>query len=580
MVGRRGQAASAVSSKAGPAVGTGDRQASQAATIALLEAGATHGVERVERIDTHASIVFLAGSRAIKLKRAVRYPYLDYGTPERRREMCAAEVRINRRTAPDLYLGIAPIVAGPTGVLALGELDPLDEPAASSTLRGAVRGLTTEDRGETEIVDWVVIMRRVPDEDLMVSRAEAGAFDGALADAIADEIARFHRVAEAVGNGSGGEAGGYAARMASVARRSLRDLESQPDRFSSERVSALAEATEARLAALTPDLDERATRGAVRRCHGDLHLGNLVMWAGRPTLFDSVEFDPALVEIDVLYDLAFLLMDLVHRGLQDRANRILSRYLAVADDHSGLRLLPLYLSMRAAIRAKVTGRLAAIGAAERPATPDAPDAGHDAIAYLETALRVFVPEAPRCLAIGGLSGTGKSTLAAGLAPEIGAPPGAIVLRSDVTRKVMLGVAPEHPLPESAYRPQVSERVYDLLVARADEVLRAGRSVVVDAVFADRKRAEALKRVASAAGADFVGLWLSAPRAVQILRVTRRRHDASDARADVVRRQLERLPEAVVAQGPDAQVWHVLDAAGAPSDVLEAARAIVARPGAP
>ncbi len=181
--------------------------------------------------------------------------------------------------------------------------------------------------------------------------------------------------------------------------------------------------------------DARAAAGFVRRCHGDLHLGNLCLWRGRPVLFDALEFDEALATIDVAYDLAFLLMDLEHRLDRAAANRVLNRYVARTGDADLVGGLPAFLSMRAMVRAHVEARS---GHADR------------VDAYLADASAVSEPAAPVVIAIGGLPGTGKSTLARALAPALGAAPGALVLRSDEIRKRQHGVQPEQRLPQSAY----------------------------------------------------------------------------------------------------------------------------------
>ena len=222
--------------------------------------------------------------------------------------------------------------------------------------------------------------------------------------------------------------------------------------FAPERIGEVRQGTSERLSALGTLLDRRRAEGKVRRCHGDLHLRNVCLFEGKPTLFDCLEFSDELACVDILYDLAFLLMDLEHRGLADFANLVLNRYLDLTGEDDGLAAMPLFLSLRAAIRAHVTATV--IDRAGRSEVR--PEMAADARGYLDLAAQFLRPRSCRLVAIGGLSGSGKSTLAAALAPSLGAR----VLRSDVIRKHLFGVAPETRLPASAYTSEVSRRVYE------------------------------------------------------------------------------------------------------------------------
>jgi predicted kinase len=276
----------------------------------------------------------------------------------------------------------------------------------------------------------------------------------------------------------------------------------------------------------------RRKTGYVRECHGDLHLGNIVLWAGRPTLFDAIEFSEELACIDVMYDLAFLLMDLWHRALPQHANTVLNTYLGVTRDFDGLAALPLFLSCRAAIRAKTTATAAALqvdSGRQREMTIRARE-------YLALAGHLLQPHSPTLVAIGGLSGSGKSTLARALAPSIGAVPGAVLLRSDEVRKRLWGVTPLTKLGAAAYTPDMSTRVYETLAGDAEAVARTGHSVVVDAVFARAADRLAIERAARAAGVAFAAVWLDAPERILVERITARGPDVSDADAEIVRMQ--------------------------------------------
>ncbi|HEX4894236.1 MAG TPA: AAA family ATPase, partial [Hyphomicrobiaceae bacterium] len=291
------------------------------------------------------------------------------------------------------------------------------------------------------------------------------------------------------------------------------------------------------LDAITPLVDKRGSEGQVRRCHGDLHLNNIVLIEGRPTLFDALEFDEALATVDVLYDLGFLLMDLDAAGHRADANLLLAQYAwldSTTDTLSGLAALPLFLALRAAVRAVVGLQRAA---AAPPGS--APPAGPSPAAYMRRALEYLEPPPPRLVAIGGFSGTGKSTLGAALAPTFGAAPGALHLRSDLERKSLFGVGETDRLPPEAYTPEAGEAVYSRLLARAGTALKAGHSVVVDAVFADADQRTAVEDVARQSGARFEALWLTVTPDTAASRIRMRRGDASDATPEVAKAQMER-----------------------------------------
>lgn len=498
--------------------------------IAFLNDPRSHDGAAVTRVDTHAAVVFLVGDRAYKLKRAVRYPYLDYATVEKRRAACLAELAINRRTAPTLYLGVQAVLRGPDGVLRLAPLSDAVDDAANA-----------------EAVDWVVAMRRFPDEALFDRMAERHALTPPLMRRLAERIAAFHAAAEPRRDG-GGLAG-----MRAVVDGNIDALQSFPALFPADRVARLAERSAAALDRLRAVLGDRRRDGFVRHCHGDLHLRNIVLLDGAPTLFDAIEFDEALAVTDVVYDLAFLLMDLDHRGLRALGDAVLNRYVEETGDVGGLAALPLFLSARAAVRAKV---LAAAG----EINPDmAVQADAEARRYLDHAIAALEPPPPRLVAVGGLSGSGKSRLAEGLAPDLGAAPGALVLRSDALRKRLWGVAETDRLPPEAYAPDVTARVYGALAERARLALSVGQAVVIDAVCASPDERALFESVAADAAARFDGLWLDAPLDLRAQRVTNRRNDASDATAEVVKRQ--------ESYDLGAMRWARLDAGRVASDVL-------------
>ena len=307
-------------------------------------------------------------------------------------------------------------------------------------------------------------------------------------------------------------------------------------------------------------LDRRRAAGKVRRCHGDLHLRNICLFEGKPTLFDAIEFSDAIAVIDVLYDLAFLLMDLMHRGMARLANLVFNRYLdRSGEDMAALAAMPLFLSLRSAIRAHVlvTAAASAAGRAGGGAVTSART-------YLGLARALLRRQKPRLVAVGGMSGTGKSTSAQALAADFLPAPGARVLRSDVLRKLLQGVPPETPLPQAAYRPAVTRQVYGRIYADAAAALAAGYSVIADAAFLAAKERAAVAASASAAAASFTGLWLEASPSVLAARLDARIGDASDADRAVMEQQ-RRLD-------PGAVLWPRIAASADADAVLAAARA--------
>jgi hypothetical protein len=476
----------------------------QAEIIRFLSEPASYGGKppSVETIATHASIIFLAGDRVYKLKRAVKYSYLDYSTEELRRRACEAEVALNRRTAPDLYLAAAPILRTPAG------------------------GLSFDGPGQS--ADWVVVMRRFPQEALFSKLAERGALTSRLLLDLADRIAEFHAAA-AIEPQHGGTAGVTA--VIQINDENLR--RSPPLDVSAADIDGLRDVSRAAQQQHAALLDRRRASGHVRRCHGDLHLGNICLLDGRPTLFDCIEFSDLIACIDVQYDLAFLLMDLRHRALNRHCALMFNRYVDLSGDEDGVPVMPLFMSLRAAVRAHVTATAA--GAAE---DADLRRRGlAEARSYFDLAVDLLRPKPARLVAVGGLSGTGKSTVAAALAGDLGIGAGARVLRSDVLRKRLFGKLPEQRLPGDAYSIEVNRKVYAALEARAAALLAAGHSVIIDAVSARPEERAAIAEVARRAGTGFTGLWLEAPEATLLARLAVRSKDASDATPEVLRRQL-------------------------------------------
>lgn len=446
-----------------------------------------------EVVATHISVVLLGAERVYKLKRAVRLPYLDYATPERRLAMCRREVDLNRRFAPSLYLGVRRVTREADGRLALD--------------------------GAGAFVDAVVEMRRFADDGLFDRMAREKRLTKDMVERLARRLAQLHDAAAPDAAHGGAAAMG---RIIDNMEASLGDAAPASGAEVADHLCALRAA----LAAGAALLDARRAAGKVRPCHGDLNLRNVCLFEGEPTPFDCIEFDDEISTIDALYDLAFLLMDLWRVDLSAFANAALNRYLDARREaeEEGVPLLPFFMSLRATIRAHVEASQGHVETAR---------------AYFDLSRALLARSQPILVAIGGLSGSGKSSVAAALAERLGGAPGARVVNSDRIRKRLFGVEPTDRLPPDAYRSEVSAKVYAEMFSAAGRAAAAQWPVVVDAVFDREADRAAIELVAGEAGAPFLGVWLDLDLSQRLARVDRRVGDVSDANRDVLAAQMEK-----------------------------------------
>lgn len=474
-----------------------------------------------DHVQTHCAHIFLGGDLVLKIKRAVRYDYLDQSTPDLRRALLDRELILNRPTAPMIYRDVVPVTRAGDGGL---ELDGTGPP-----------------------VEWALRMHRFAADCEMTAVAASGRLTDPVAEALGQAVHRFHATCPVLQDRGDDLIGDILDELGRV----LTPLEPS---FGAGLVDAFLAQARKQLSTLALFLRERSAFGHVRRVHGDLHLRNLLLIDGEPVLFDALEFDERLATCDVLYDLAFLLMDLCHRGLARQANIAMTAYLlaATGTEDNGLSALPLFLSVRAAIRAMVLLQT-------DQATGQTDVFSGEARAYLAQAVAFLDNTPPVLIAIGGMSGTGKTVLARDLAPDIGRCPGAVHLRTDTERKVQAG--------HVDYRPTARSAIYDRMFARAATLLAAGRSVILDGTFLDEAQRIAAEELALQSGVGFCGLWLTAPQTVLVDRVTSRRGDASDADAAVVRAQISVAGAAVQRQN-----WQAIDAGGTEQKTRAAASA--------
>ncbi len=422
----------------------------QADVIAFLSDPTRYGLDEgsVERIDTHCSIVFLVADRAYKLKREIHYSSLDYTTLEARRSACEAELVLNRRTAPELYLGVR------------------------SINRDAKLGLAFDGPGPA--VDYVVVMRRFAQPDLFDGMEESGRLTPELMHSLGDTVARFHLAAETTPGFGGSEA------IRRVIVDNDRELERVAPELNGAAVGDLSSRTQATLERVAALLDQRRAEGKVRRCHGDLRLANICLWCGRPTPFDCIEFSDEIGCIDVLYDLAFLLMDLHVRGRGDLGNAVFNGWLDRMPDTSGLRVLPLFLALRAATRS-----YALAGAASRQTNPrQAARRLSLARRHIHVGMDFLLPRRPLLVAVGGDAGHRRSELAVRLAAVTQPVPGARILHVE-------------PSTDAVWRD-------------AKAILQAGCSVLIDGTFAEAAQRRAVADLASHLGISSYGFFLGSP----------------------------------------------------------------------
>lgn len=474
----------------------------------------------VEHIETHAAHVFLVADRAFKIKKDVLLPYLDFSSKEKRRAVLEDELAINRRYAPGLYREV---------------IEVRNEPALA--------------------------MNRFDARALLTWRLGHGGIDASLARLLAETAASSHVLAPRRTAVPG------AAIMLGLGAQLSEAFVDSPDLFQAAETLEFHALYEEALGRCKSLLNTRGERGLVRRCHGDMHCGNIVVLDGKPVLFDAIEFSEKIATIDVLYDLAFLLMDLCRQGQRAAANIVLNHYLHLRrneEDLSGLSLLPLFLSTRAGVRALVTADLVH----ELTVSGSLRQRGQ-ALDHFRASIAYLKPPAPVLVCIGGLSGSGKSTLAAKLAPDIGAAPGALHVRSDVERKVLANIAESERLPAESYSRAVSAEVYEAIMTRAGAALAAGHSVVLDAVFARESERNLAAGLALRHRAGFCGIWLDAQPAVLKERVAARSGDASDATVDVVEKQLG------YDLGPIS--WTRIDASCGPAETAASVKRILPYP---
>jgi uncharacterized protein len=505
-----------------------------------------HPVERVEIVETHISWVLLAGRYAYKIKKPVNLGFLDFSTLDKRHSCCDAELRLNRRLAPQIYLDVVSIAGSP---------------------RAPVFG------GPGEAFEYAVRMARFPQDAQLDRVAARGELRPEHMDQLAAELAAFHARIAVAGPAS---PFGTPEHIYEPVAENFRQIRSRVPPALHVQLEHLETWGRERYARLASVMRARKRGGFVRECHGDAHLANMALLDGEIALFDCIEFSDNLRWIDVMNELAFTVMDLDDRGHRELGRRLLNGYLEITGDYAGLSVFRFYQVYRALVRAKV--------AAIRLTQPDLDESARErALAtyrsYADLAERYTAPTSPALLITHGLSGTGKSVLSGLLLAHRDL----IRLRSDVERKRLHGLdagADSHSdVDTGLYTETAGARTYDRLARIAEELLQGGFSVIIDAAFLQRTQRELARGVARKVGAPCVLLALKAPETLLRDRIAHRRsghHDASEANARVLDRQLETIDELTV----DELTQAILVDTGSPTSLSKLLATIDARSATP
>jgi len=464
-----------------------------------------HPVSRIELIETHISWVILTGDYAYKIKKPVDFGFLDFSTLQLRRVCCEQEVLLNRRLAPEIYLDVVAI----TGTA--------DRPSFC---------------GEGEAIEYAVKMAQFPQSAQLDNMLAAGTLNADHMDAIARLVADFHQSVEVADAGM--KYGDSDVVYQPVEENFIQINQHIDTTPYSSTLDTLKRWSQAEFSRLNKALAKRKHDGYIRECHGDMHLRNMLWLDGKPMAFDCIEFNAALRWIDVISEVAFLVMDLQDRQQQRLANRFLNSYLEISGDYSALSLLPFYLVYRAMVRAKVNAlRLEQdnVSDEEKAQTRTAFES------YLELAAGYTRKAEPKLIIMRGLSASGKSTVSRQLLDRLGA----IRIRSDVERKRMFNATDSDPsankIDSGIYSAKASEQTYARLAMLATTIIDAGYSVIVDAAFLKHEQREPFQRLAGVLDVPYIILEVTAPDDVLRSRIKQRKNDVSDADLAVLEHQL-------------------------------------------
>jgi len=466
----------------------------------------SHTVEKCQLIETHISWVILTGQFAYKIKKPANFGFLDFSSLEKRKFYCEEELRLNRRLAPDIYLAVIPIT---------GDKNDL------------------ELNGEGNVLEYAVKMKQFPQEIELDNVLNRGELNNQIIDSTAALISDFHQKIDIAD-----ESSGYG-KPGTVFKPIKENIDQIRERITDKTTLTMLEQiehwSEDTFNQLKPVLNERKQSGFIRECHGDLHLRNLAWYKNKPLAFDCLEFNPDFRWIDVISEIAFLIMDLADHQQPGLAQRFLNQYLAISGDYAGCRVLTFYLVYRAMVRAKVD----AIRAQQQGISPqDANDAMAEFKNYLELALKYTQAKTPLVMITRGVSGSGKSTITGPLSEKLAA----IRIRSDVERKRLFNINPQqnnnNDIAQGIYSKEATEKTYLKLLELAETVIKSGFPVIIDATFSTYAQRKLFKTLANRHQLRFVILEFTAAEETLRQRVAKRENDVSDADIDVLNNQLK------------------------------------------
>ncbi len=467
-----------------------------------------HPVQRFEVIETHISWVILTGEFAYKIKKPLDFGFLDFSSLEKRRHNCLEELRLNRRLAPHLYLDLVKISGSKTHI---------------------------ELNGSGPAIEYAVKMVQFPQSAQLDCFPEENGLSNIIMDQLAEKVAHFHLQASPAPENS---AWGSAGHVRKTVLENFEHIRSAlQDETQLMQLAGLEQWSRKQLDTLAAWIDGRKARGFVRECHGDMHLRNIALWNDDILIFDCIEFNEGLRSIDVISEIAFLIMDLEVRSKKTQAIHFLNSYMAITGDFEGLQLLHFYKVYRALVRAKVDILLVL---QEQPGSEEQVQTLTDFSRYLELAEAYTRPRTPLLLVSHGMSGTGKSSGARVLADKIPA----IIISSDIERKRFFtdsrGPGTSSEFEKGIYTPEMSAKTYNHLAELARGLLSAGFSVIIDAANLKRGQRELFSIVSKDLDIPFIILSYTASEETLKTRVdqrARRGRDISDATVEVLEQQL-------------------------------------------
>ncbi len=472
-----------------------------------------HPTQSIEMIETHISWVFLTGPFAYKIKKPVKLGFLDFRTLSSRLFYCQEELRLNQAWAPEIYVDVVSITT--TAGQALVD-------------------------GDGPVIDYAVRMHQFGQDQRLDLQLGANKLSGDDMDELASIVAQQHWSANVM------EATGRDEKLAHIRGDMWDNLDALEGQPAARKLQALRQWTARQLHKLEPVLRQRFDDGFVRECHGDLHLSNLVRLPGGITAFDCIEFGAEFRNIDVMSDIAFLVIDLVARQRSDLAYRFLNRYLELTGDYGSMEVFTLYFVYRCLVRAKV----ATIRSREREHDGDAKSDLSKVRKYCEMALAHTLPQTPILIAMHGLSGSGKTWLSSKLVSALPA----IRVRSDIERKRMFDMGEcadsESAVAQGLYSEAVNSETYDRLHAITEIVLCAGHGIIVDASYLKFTDRDDVRKLATCCGSQYILVQICASDETLRQRIRNRSDlgdDASEAGLDVLQFQQRHAEQLTAAE---------------------------------